>query len=56
MIFTIDNLFTSEQLSRIVKLLQDEDFIDGKTTAGWHAREVKKQYTAFSGSTLCQKN
>lgn len=41
MIFTIDNLFTSEQLSMIVKLLQDEDFIDGKTTAGWHAREVK---------------
>ena len=41
MIFTIENLLNSEQLSIIFKLLQTDDFIDGKITAGWHARKVK---------------
>ena len=41
MIFTINNLFTPEQLAIISERLQTDDFIDGKTTAGWHARLVK---------------
>ncbi len=41
MIFAIDNLLSSQQLSIIFKLLQNDDFIDGKLTAGWHARQVK---------------
>lgn len=42
MIFTIENLLTSEQLAFISERLQTKDFIDGKTTAGWHARTVKE--------------
>ena len=42
MIFTIENLLTPEQLDFITERLQTEDFIDGKTTAGWHARIVKE--------------
>ncbi len=42
MIFTIENLLTSEQLALICERLQTKDFIDGKTTAGWHARTVKE--------------
>lgn len=41
MIFTIENLLTPEQLTTISDHLQTDDFIDGKTTAGWHARIVK---------------
>ncbi len=42
MIFTIENLLTSEQLNLITESLKTDDFIDGKTTAGWHARIVKE--------------
>ena len=42
MIFTIENLLTPEQLNFITERLKPDDFIDGKTTAGWHARIVKE--------------
>lgn len=48
MIFPIENLLNSEQLAFIDKRLQPDDFIDGKTTAGWHASTVK-QNTQLSG-------
>lgn len=41
MIVSIENVLTTEELHIICDRLQGMDFIDGKTTAGWHAREVK---------------
>jgi PKHD-type hydroxylase len=41
MIFTIDDLLTAEELSFIRNNLNPDNFIDGKTTAGWHAKLVK---------------
>jgi PKHD-type hydroxylase len=41
MIFTIDNLLTAEELGFIKNNLNPDDFVDGKTTAGWHAKLVK---------------
>ena len=41
MIFSIDNLLTPEELQGLTSRLSDSEFIDGKRTAGWHARLVK---------------
>ncbi len=41
MIFSIDNVLTPEELQFIVSSLEKADFVDGKTTAGWHAKFVK---------------
>jgi PKHD-type hydroxylase len=41
MIFTIDDLLTTEELDFVKNNLNPEDFVDGKTTAGWHAKLVK---------------
>lgn len=41
MIFTLDNILTKDELKFIVDSLEKADFVDGKTTAGWHAKVVK---------------
>ncbi|WP_017746931.1 hypothetical protein [Scytonema hofmannii] len=41
MILCIDNVLTSNELDFIVSKLKDAEFIDGKDTAGWHAKLVK---------------
>jgi len=41
MILSIDNVLTSEELKFIVDRLDTADFVDGRTTAGWHAKVVK---------------
>lgn len=41
MIFSLDNVLTSEELQLIVETLDQADFVKGKTTAGWHAKLVK---------------
>lgn len=41
MIFSIDNVLTLEELKFIVDSLEQADFVDGKTTAGWYAKLVK---------------
>ena len=55
MIFTIENLLTPEQLDMIAEGLQTEDFVDGKTTAGWHARIVKENTQLSSQATYAQE-
>lgn len=55
MIFTIENLLTPEQLSIISERLQTDDFIDGKTTAGWHARIVKENTQLSSKATYAKE-
>ncbi|MDJ1182991.1 Fe2+-dependent dioxygenase [Roseofilum casamattae] len=42
MIVRIPNLLTSEELKRIAQLLAEAEFIEGKLTAGWHAKPVKQ--------------
>ncbi|MGB3238257.1 MAG: Fe2+-dependent dioxygenase [Geitlerinemataceae cyanobacterium] len=41
MIVSIENILTPEELKTLIDRLDPADFIDGKTTAGWHAKTVK---------------
>lgn len=41
MILCIANVLTPEELATLTTQLDKADFVDGKTTAGWHARLVK---------------
>ena len=41
MIFTIPDALTTQELDKILYILDEKDFVDGKTTAGWHAKLVK---------------
>jgi PKHD-type hydroxylase len=41
MILSIENVLTPEEFDFITTSLNTADFIDGKTTAGWHAKFVK---------------
>ena len=51
MIFSIDNVLTSEELKFLVDSLEQADFVDGKTTAGWHAKFVKNNMQLKSETT-----
>lgn len=51
MIFSIDNVLTSEELKFLVYTLEQADFVDGKTTAGWHAKFVKNNMQLKSEAT-----
>ncbi|MBW4576402.1 MAG: Fe2+-dependent dioxygenase [Aphanothece sp. CMT-3BRIN-NPC111] len=55
MIFTIDDVLSSEELKIIVKRLDEGDFIDGKLTAGWHAKVVKNNTQLKSNTTYEQE-
>ncbi|MEM9138054.1 MAG: Fe2+-dependent dioxygenase [Cyanobacteria bacterium P01_F01_bin.42] len=54
MIFNIDNLLTGQQLAQIQKGLDQAKFIDGKLTAGWHAKQVKNNTQLKSFSPLAE--
>lgn len=41
MILTIDSLLSAEDLAGLKGLLGEVDYIDGRKTAGWHAKLVK---------------
>lgn len=41
MILCIGNVLTPDEVSQLVSMLETADFVDGKSTAGWHARLVK---------------
>jgi PKHD-type hydroxylase len=51
MIFSIDNVLTPEELKFLVDNLEQADFVDGKTTAGWHAKFVKNNMQLKSEAT-----
>ncbi len=42
MIIEIDNVLTPGELDHFTSTLASAEFIDGKTTAGWHAKLVKQ--------------
>ena len=50
MIFTLTDVLTKEELAEIVSYLEQAEFIDGKLTAGWHAKLVKNNQQLKSGS------
>ncbi|NIA70097.1 Fe2+-dependent dioxygenase [Pelagibius litoralis] len=41
MILTIENLLSGDDLARLRGLLDEVDYVDGRKTAGWHAKLVK---------------
>lgn len=49
MVICIGNLLSDDELAHIRDLLRDAEFVDGKLTAGWHARLVKHN-TQLKGS------
>lgn len=49
MILAIENVLTTEELDVITSKLKDAEFVDGKLTAGWFAKEVKNN-TQLSGN------
>lgn len=54
MIVCIGNVLTDEELQLIRKQLESANFIDGKATAGWHARLVKKNTQLPKDSPVLQ--
>ena len=49
MIFSIDRILSPEELAKIKQVLDQAEFIDGKLTAGWHAKLVKNNQQLKSG-------
>ena len=54
MILSIAKVLTPEELNRITERLDVTDFVDGKTTAGWHARVVKHNTQLTNQATYAQ--
>ncbi len=54
MIFTLDDIVTSEELEMFRTTLEQAEFIDGKTTAGWHAKLVKNNQQLNKTTTDAQ--
>ena len=50
MVICIANVLTEMEVAGITQKLSATDFIDGQTTAGWHARQVKKNTQLKSNS------
>lgn len=51
MIFGIHDVLTPAELKLILETLDQADFVDGKTTAGWHAQLVKNNMQLNRKST-----
>lgn len=41
MILTVKNILTSQELTELINHLSQASFVNGQTTAGWHAKLVK---------------
>lgn len=50
MVICIAGILTGIEVDKITEKLSREDFVDGQTTAGWHARQVKKN-TQLKGNS-----
>jgi len=51
MIFSIDQILAPEELAEIKQALAQAEFVDGKLTAGWHAKLVKNNQQLKAGTT-----
>jgi PKHD-type hydroxylase len=54
MIFTISDLLPPEELKEITTILETAEFVDGKLTAGWHAKLVKHNQQLKTGTSATQ--
>ncbi len=52
MILCIAAVLNPEELKQIEQLANQGEFVDGKTTAGWHAQRVKHNWQLRSGSDI----
>ncbi|WP_338461229.1 Fe2+-dependent dioxygenase [Synechococcus elongatus IITB7] len=55
MIITIESLLDADQIKLIQSQLATASFVDGRTTAGWHARLVKQNQQLSRTSNLAKK-
>ncbi|MEO0405764.1 MAG: Fe2+-dependent dioxygenase [Cyanobacteria bacterium P01_A01_bin.135] len=55
MILCIGNVLTADELAQIFDTLAAANFVDGKTTAGWHARLVKQNTQLPKGDPALDK-
>ena len=51
MIFSIDNILSPEEINETKQVLEQAEFIDGKLTAGWHAKLVKNNQQLKVGTS-----
>jgi PKHD-type hydroxylase len=54
MIFSIDNIISPDELTEIKQVLTQAEFVDGKLTAGWHAKLVKHNQQLKAGTSQRQ--
>jgi PKHD-type hydroxylase len=50
----IADVLTDAERARLVGLARPEDLVDGRETAGWHARQVKANQQARAGSDVAR--
>jgi PKHD-type hydroxylase len=51
MIFSIDQILATDELEEIRQILGTAEFVDGKLTAGWHAKLVKHNQQLKAGAS-----
>ena len=51
MIFSIEQIFSPDELAQIRQDLDQAEFVDGKLTAGWHAKLVKNNQQLKVGTS-----
>ena len=51
MIFAIEQILSPDELTEIKQVLSRAEFVDGKLTAGWHAKLVKNNRQLKAGTT-----
>ena len=51
MIFSIDQILSPDELAEIGLILSQGEFVDGKLTAGWHAKLVKNNQQLKAGTS-----
>ncbi|MGL6337925.1 MAG: Fe2+-dependent dioxygenase [Waterburya sp.] len=51
MIFSIDSILSHDELVEIKQVLETAEFVDGKLTAGWHAKLVKNNRQLKAGTS-----
>ena len=54
MLFQIPNILSADELQQIRESLAKAEFVDGKATAGWYAKQVK--HTISSSSVALAKS
>ena len=51
MIFTINQILSPDEITEIKQVLERAEFVDGKLTAGWHAKLVKNNQQLKAGTS-----